>query len=120
MNMYWIATLVFTISTVFLAMLSRQRTRDVKVGLIRQQLGDHATKSSAIATEVSLDECVQGVYMSLVIDTMYRLFQVALVLFLFGHVDAVVAPIGLTCLASIVACGTLYIFRVFVPTVDSS
>jgi len=111
MNMYWIATLVFTISTLSLAMLSRQRTREVKHGLIRQHVG-HASKSPAMAADVSLDESAQGLYMSLAIDTIYRLFQVALILFLLGHVDVIILPIGVVYLASIVACGTLYIFRV--------
>jgi Family of unknown function (DUF6535) len=117
MNMYWIATLVFTISTVSLAMLSRQRTRDVKLGLIRQRrLDSQASKSAAMPTRGSLDESVQGFYISMVIDTMYRLFQVGLVVFLFGHIDAIVHPMGVAGLASIVACGMLYIFRVIGPT----
>lgn len=114
--MYWIATLVFTISTVTLAMLSRQRTREMKLGLIRQQVGDEASKGPAMTAGVSLDEIFQGFYMCLAIDTMYRLFQVALVVFLFGHVDAIVYPVGVVFLASIVGCGTLYIFRVIGPT----
>jgi hypothetical protein len=112
MNMYWIATLVFTISTVSLAVLSRPRAREVKLGLIRQQAGGHASKSPATAAGVSPDESIQGFCMSMVIDTMYRLFQVALVMFLLGHIDAIVRPIGIVYLSSIVACGTLYIFRV--------
>ena len=114
--MYWIATLVFTISTVTLAIVSRQRTRDVKLELIRQQIDGHASKSAAMAAGVSPDETVQGFYMSLLIDTMYRLFQVALVVFLLGHLDAIVHPIGVIYLASIVACGMLYVFRVIGPT----
>ena len=114
--MYWIATLVFTITTVSLAILSRLRSREVKLGLVRQQAGGHASKSPATAAGVSPDERIQGFCMSLVIDTMYRLFQVALVVFLLGHLDAIVRPIGVVYLASIVACGTLYIFRVIGPT----
>jgi hypothetical protein len=107
MNMYWLTSLVFNISTVFLAMFARQRTRDVKLGLIRQLRLRNASKSDAI--EVSIDETAQSVG----VDTMYRLFRVALIIFLLGHIDAIVKPIGVTFLASVVICGMLYISRVF-------
>jgi Family of unknown function (DUF6535) len=116
MNIYWITTLVFTISTVSLAILSRLKAREEKLGLIRQQAGGQASKSPATAAGVSPDERIRGFCMSMVIDTMYRLFQVALVVFLLGHVDAIVRPIGVVYLSSIVACGTLYIFRIIGPT----
>jgi len=110
MNMYWLTSLVFNISTVFLAMFSRQRTRDVKLGLIRQLRLRNASKSDVM--EASIDETAQSVFMAIGMDTMYRLFQVALIVFLLGHVDAIVKPIGVTFLASVVICGMLYIFRV--------
>ena len=81
----------------------------MKLGLIHQQIGGQASPSAEM---VSRDECVQCFYISLLIDTTYRLFQVALVVFLLGHLDAIVHPIGVIYLASIVACGMLYIFRV--------
>ena len=113
MNMFWIISLVFNISTVSLAMLARQRTRDLQLRLIRQQFG-HASKSTS--TGDSFDEHVQGFYMSMAIDTMYRLFQVALVMFLLGHIDAIVHPISATFLSLVFVCGMLYIFRIIGPT----
>jgi len=111
MNMYWMTSLVFNISTVSLAMFARQRTRDVKLELIRQLRLPHASKGDAM--EVSFDERAQSVFTAVGMDTMYRLFQVALIVFLLGHIDAIVKPIGVTFLASVVVGGMLYIFRAF-------
>ena len=110
MNMYWMTSLVFNISTVSLAVFARQRTRDVKFSLIRQLRFRDASKSDV--TGVSFDEHAQSVFTAVGMDTMYRLFQVALIVFLLGHIDAIVKPIGVTFLASVVVCGMLYIFRV--------
>lgn len=110
MNMYWLTSLVFNISTVSLAMFAKQRTRDVKHGLIRQLRLRNASSSDAM--EGSIDESAQSVFMAIGMDTMYRLFQVALIVFLLGHIDAIVKPIGVPFLASVVICGMLYIFRV--------
>jgi hypothetical protein len=116
MNMYWLTSLVFNVATVSLATFARRRTRDVKLELelIRQlRLRDAASESDA--AEVSLDESAQSVFVAMGMDTMYRLFQVALVVFLLGHVDAIVKPIGVTFLASVVICGMLYVFRLIGP-----
>jgi hypothetical protein len=113
MNMYWLTSLVFNISTVSLAMFARQRTRDVKLKLIRQLRFRYESKSDAM--EDSLDESAESVFMAMGMDTMYRLFQVALIVFLLGHIDAIVKPIGVTFLTSVVICGMRYILRLIGP-----
>jgi len=110
MNMYWMTSLVFNISTVSLAMFGRQRARDVKLRLIRQLRLRNGSKSDAMG--VPFDERAQSVFTAVGMDTMYRLFQVALIVFLLGHIDAIVKPIGVTFLASVIIGGMLYIFRV--------
>ena len=111
MNMYWMTSLVFNISTVSLATFARQRTRDVKLRLVRQLRLRNAPKNDT-AVEVPFDERPQSVFMALGMDTMYRLFQVALIIFLLGHIDAIVKPLGVIFLASVIVCGMLYVFRV--------
>jgi hypothetical protein len=51
------------------------------------------------------------------IDAMYRLFQVALVLVLLAHIDAIVISVGVDILVPIVVFGLLYVFGVIGPAV---
>lgn len=104
MNVYWIASLVFGVSAVVLAMLGKHMVRECRDRLaLRRHLKGPPIRRL-------WDGSVQGLAMFATTDTMYRLFQVALVLVLLGHIDAVVISIGVTVFAPIVGCGVLYVF----------
>jgi hypothetical protein len=104
MNVYWVTGLVFSVSAVVLAMLGKHMIRDCRDRL--------ALRRHIKATPIrSLwDGTAQGLAMFAATDTMYRLFQVALVLVLLGHIDALVISVGVTVFAPIVGCGVLYVF----------
>ena len=111
MNAYWVTSLVFSVSAVVLAMLGKHMIRDCKDRLpLRRHLKGPPTRSL-------LDGSVEGLAMFAATDTMYRLFQVALVLVLLGHIDALVIAIGVTILVPIVGCGVLYVFGFIGPPV---
>jgi hypothetical protein len=113
LNVYWVTSLVFSISAVVLAMLGKHMVRDCKDSLaLRRHLKPPPTRSL-------WDGSAQGLAMFAATDTMYRLFQVALILVLLGHIDALVISIGLTVFAPIVGCGVLYVFGFIGPSVMS-
>jgi hypothetical protein len=104
MNAYWVTSLVFSVSAVILAMLGKHMVRDCRDRLaLRRHLKAPPIRSL-------WDGSAHGLAMFAATDTMYRLFQVALVLVLLGHIDAVVISVGLTVFAPIVGCGVLYVF----------
>jgi len=109
MNAYWVTSLVFSVSAVVLAMLGKHMVRDYKDRLaLRRQAKGQPIRSL-------WDGSVQGLAMFAATDTMYRLFQVALVLVLLGHIDALVISVGVTVLAPIVCFGVLYVFGFIGP-----
>jgi hypothetical protein len=111
MNVYWITSLVFSASAVVLAMLGKHMIRDCRDRLaLRRHVKGPSVRSF-------WDGSVQGLAMFAATDTMYRLFQVALVLVLLGHIDALVISVGLTVFAPIVGCGMLYVFGFIGPPV---
>jgi len=104
MNVYWVTGLVFSISAVVLAMLGKHMIRDCRDRLaLRRHIKGAPIRSL-------WDGTTQGLALFTATDTMYRLFQVALVLVLLGHIDALVISVGLTVFAPIVGCGVLYVF----------
>lgn len=104
MNVYWVTSLVFSVSAVVLAMLGKHMIRECRDALaLRRHLKPPPIRSL-------WDGSAQGLAMFAATDTMYRLFQVALVLVLMGHIDALVVSVGLTVFAPIVGCGVLYVF----------
>ncbi|KAI9507938.1 hypothetical protein F5148DRAFT_1149384 [Russula earlei] len=115
MNMYWATGLVFSVSAVFLAMFAKQRVRDHRRALVLQR---DAHPPESTPTRNSSVDPVQAWSISVAMDSMYRLFQVALIVFLLGHFDAIVVPIGVTVFAPIVVCGMFYVFGVIGPGVD--
>jgi hypothetical protein len=104
MNVYWVASLVFGVSAVVLAMLGKHMVRDCRERLALRR------HSKGPPIRSFWDGSVQGLAMFAATDTMYRLFQVALVLVLLGHIDAVVISVGVRVFAPIVGCGVLYVF----------
>jgi hypothetical protein len=111
MNVYWVTSLVFSVSAVVLAMLGKHMIRESRDRLaIRRQL-----KPAPIHSP--LDGSAQGLAMFAATDTMYRLFQVALVLVLVGHIDTLVISVGVTVFAPIVGYGVLYVFGFIGPHV---
>jgi hypothetical protein len=104
MNVYWVTSLVFSVSAVVLAMLGKHMICDCRDRLaLRRHLKAPPVRSL-------WDGSAQGLAMFAAADTMYRLFQVALVLVLMGNIDALVISIGITVFAPIVGCGVLYVF----------
>jgi len=111
MNVYWVTSLVFSVSAIVLAMLGKHMIRDCKDRLaLRRHIKGPPIRSL-------LDGSVQGLAMFATTDTMYRLFQVALVLVLLGHIDSLVISVGVTVFAPIVGCGVLYVFGFIGPHV---
>jgi hypothetical protein len=111
MNVYWITGLVFSVSAVVLAMLGKHMIRDCRDRLaLRRHIKAPPIRSL-------WDGTAQGLAMFAATDTMYRLFQVALVLVLLGHIDALVISVGVTVFAPIVGCGVLYVFGFIGPSV---
>ncbi|KAI0274153.1 hypothetical protein BGY98DRAFT_995807 [Russula aff. rugulosa BPL654] len=109
MNVYWVTSLVFSVSAVVLAMLGKHMIRESRDRLaLRGQL-----KPAPIHSP--LDGSAQGLAMFAATDTMYRLFQVALVLVLVGHIDTLVISVGVTVFAPIVGYGVLYVFGFIGP-----
>ena len=104
MNVYWVTGLVFSVSAVVLAMLGKHMIRDCRDRLaLRRHIKGPPIRSL-------WDGTAQGLAMFAATDTMYRLFQVALILVLLGHIDALVISVGITVFAPIVGCGVLYVF----------
>ena len=111
MNVYWITGLVFSVSAVVLAMLGKHMIRDCRDKLaLRRHIKGPPIRSL-------WDGTAQGLAMFAATDTMYRLFQVALILVLLGHIDALVISVGITVFAPIVVCGVLYVFGFIGPPV---
>ena len=111
LNVYWVTSLVFSVSAVVLAMLGKHMIRDCRDKLaLRRHLKAPPLRSL-------WDGSAQGLAMFAATDTMYRLFQVALVLVLMGHIDALVISVGITIFAPIAVCGTLYVFGFIGPPV---
>jgi Family of unknown function (DUF6535) len=111
MNVYWVTSLVFSVSAIVLAMLGKHMIRDCKD---RLALRRHP-KSPPVRS--LFDGSVQGLAMFAATDTMYRLFQVALVLVLLGHIDSLFISVGVSVFAPIVGCGVLYVFGFIGPSV---
>ena len=111
MNVYWVTGLVFSFSAVILAMLGKHMIRDCRDRLaLRRHIKGPPIRNL-------LDGSVQGLAMFAATDTMYRLFQVALILVLLGHIDSLVISVGVTVFAPIVGCGVLYVFGFIGPRV---
>lgn len=109
MNVYWVTSLVFSVSAVVLAMLGKHMIRECRDKLALRR----HTKGPPIRS--LWDGSVQGLAMFAATDTMYRLFQVALILVLLGHIDTLVISVGISIFAPIVGCGVLYVFGFIGP-----
>jgi hypothetical protein len=101
-NMYWITSFMFSGNAIVLALLGKQMIRHRKESLPK-----------------GLSPVPPGLFHSFVAaaaaDTMYRLFQVALVLVLLGHIDAIVVPAGLDVFVPTLVGGLLYTFGIISP-----
>jgi hypothetical protein len=109
LNVCWIAGLAFSLTAALIATLGRQSIRDLRHRLVLRQCG-LSLRSARIRS--TLIERVEW-YTSDAMDVMYRSFQVALVIFFLGHVDAFVAPVSLIVLAPVVVGGLHYVLSVF-------
>jgi len=108
MNVYWLTCLVFTGSAFFLAMFSKQIIRDR-----RKTLG--ALRSSTLSLSCT-NEYFHTIAVSRTMDSIFRLFQVALVLHIVAHIDSMVISVNPNVFAPIVLCGLLYVFGFIGPT----
>ena len=78
MEVYWVTSLVFSVSAVVFAMLGKRIVRDYRDRLaLRRHLKGQPIRSL-------WDGPIQGLAMFATTDTVYRLFQIALVLVLLG------------------------------------
>ncbi|KAI0244983.1 hypothetical protein BJV78DRAFT_250618 [Lactifluus subvellereus] len=109
LNVCWIASLAFSLTAALLATLGESSIRDLKCRLVVRR---YAPSLRSARIRSTLIDRVKW-YTSDGMDMMYRSFQVALVIFLLGHVDAIVMPVGVTVLAPIVIGGLNYVFGVF-------
>ena len=116
LNVYWIAAILFTLPTVYIAMLLKQKTRDHRHRLVFQRLV-HPPPFKSARIRDSPDERIQDLYV-MAADTMYRLFLVGLVLFLLGFVHDVLTPISSTVGTLIIVWGMFYAFSVIGRSVD--
>ncbi|KAI9429363.1 hypothetical protein H4582DRAFT_273442 [Lactarius indigo] len=103
-NTYWTTSLVFGLSAVFIAVLIKKKSWDYRVAI--QHRGQPPL-------EAQIQELVKGTY------TMYRLFQVFLVVFPLGHASYLY-PLGARIFIPTVVSGLLYVFGVIGPIVRSA
>lgn len=111
LNMYWIASFVFSVTAVVLAKFSKDLIRGHRHSLVRRlPQGGVDTVFGRFS-----GGAVTSVVAAGATDTMYRLFQVALILVLLGHIDAIVISAGLDVLIPIMVGGLLYTFGLIAP-----
>ncbi|KAH9993101.1 hypothetical protein BJV77DRAFT_1000217 [Russula vinacea] len=103
LNMYWITSFVFSVTAIVLAMLGKHLLREHRDRLVHR------------LPQTDVDKVIGRFSGGSVRDTMYRLFQVALILVLLGHIDAIVISAGLDVLIPTVVGGLLYTFGFIAP-----
>lgn len=108
MNAYWLTCLVFTGSAFFLAMFSKQIVHDRRKELAALRKGSPGLRFT--------NEYFHTIALSRTMDSIFRLFQVALVLHIVAHVDSMVISVDMNVFAPIVLCGLLYVFGFIGPT----
>lgn len=111
LNMYWITSFVFSVTAIVLAMLGKHLLREHRDRLVHRLPQTDVDKVIGRFSGGS----VRGVVVAGATDTMYRLFQVALILVLLGHIDAIVISAGLDVLIPTVVGGLLYTFGFIAP-----
>ncbi|KAI9458123.1 hypothetical protein BJY52DRAFT_1269811 [Lactarius psammicola] len=106
-NVYWVTSLVFGLSTISIAVFAKV--------LIKQKIRDHRTVLRHHGRPLEkarmhefLDGDAEAWFMHEATDTTYRLLQVSLVVFLLGHIDSFLFPLGATVFIPTVICGLLY------------
>ncbi|KAI9458124.1 hypothetical protein BJY52DRAFT_1186920 [Lactarius psammicola] len=113
-NAYWITSLVFGLSAISIAVLVKSKIQEHKIVL--QCRGQSLEKA---LVQESLDGGAEAWYMSEATDTMYRLLQVTFVVFLLGHVNSFLYPLGATIFIPTVIWCLLYVFGAIGLTVSS-
>lgn len=108
MNMYPGTSLVFSLCAVSFATLGKWRIHDHRRELVVQRHGRGNPLDGARILDPKWNEFMQGWYTYAIAEPMYRAFQVALVTFLLGLLDALVISLGVTVFAPILICGFLY------------
>jgi nitrate reductase gamma subunit len=99
---YWLIGLVFAFSAIFIAIIVKQKMRGHRVVL---------QSDSRPWEKAKIQELLDGdVEMSsIAMDTMYRLFQVSIVILLLGHANFFLFPVGYTIFIPTVLFGLIYI-----------
>ncbi|KAH9066813.1 hypothetical protein EDB87DRAFT_1573697 [Lactarius vividus] len=110
-NVYWITSLVFGLSAIFMAVLIKKKIRHYRV--VIQRRGRPPLEAQR---QESLNRDAGAWYMFEETDTMYRLLQVSLLVIPLGHASYLY-PLGATIFIPTVVSGLLYVFGVIGPTV---
>ncbi|KAI0296961.1 hypothetical protein B0F90DRAFT_995538 [Multifurca ochricompacta] len=113
-NIFPGAALVFSLCAATFALLGKENIRSS-----RHRLALHRRPLKGSRNRSFLDDPVEGRYMSMVTDKMYRLLQVSLVMFFLAQVDLLLAPVGVIFFAFVIVFGLLYVYGVILPTVYS-
>jgi Family of unknown function (DUF6535) len=108
-NVFWIASLVFCLSAAGVATFAIQIVRQYKHTLVLQQYGRLLNNARIQSSSIEHNQLFINFWM----DPMYRLLQVAFVMFFLGHVDALVTPVDITVLAAVTICGLRYVYGAF-------
>lgn len=108
LNVYWFTCLVFSGSAFFLSMFGKQVIRDRRDRLVTLSKGTRGQRFT--------NESFHGYAVSGAMDSIFRLFQVALVLLLVAHIDAIVISVGPNIFAPIVIFGLFYVFGFIGPS----
>ncbi len=114
-NAYWFTSLVFSLPALSIALSVKQKIRDRKDDHrdVPQRHGQSDDKQPEFS-----DEHIEGWFMFMATDSMYRLFQVSLAMLILGHVNSFLVPVGATLFVPTVICGLYYIFGNLVPIVS--
>ncbi len=115
-NVYWYTSLVFSFGAIFFAVIVKQNARYRRVVL--QRHGRPSVNLRARMQE-SFDEDAEAWLVSVMTDAMNRLFHVSFVVFLLGHVDSPLCPVGAMIFIPTVICSLLYVLGTIGPVVNS-
>jgi hypothetical protein len=109
MNVYWFTCLVFSCSAFFLSMFGKRIIRERRYGLALRK----GTRTHRLSSDYFHRFAV-----SKAMDSIFRLFQVALVVLLLAHVDTIVVSIDLNFFIPIIVCALLYVFGFIGPSLN--
>ena len=104
---YWSTSLVFSLSAIVVAVVVKMAIREHRADLRR-----HGRPLEKAQTQDHSDPVLH-----VAADTMYRLYQVSLVVLLLGVVNFCLCPVGATIFVPTVICGFLYVLQGVHPRV---